>query len=88
MFILHKIENDPVCEHLERIFNPIGHAAVKVLGEDSGERGVDFGGLWAHSVEFKDTTAEIGREGEINEGNLVVKVHDDDECVMVFYKYT
>jgi len=46
-----------------------------VFGEDAGEGGIEFGLIGPSTVEFKDTTAEIGGEDEIDKGDLVFEIH-------------
>ena len=75
MFVLSEIDIKEGCEDLEGVFNPVGHPTVKVFGEDVRESGIEFRLVGPRSVEFKDTAAEIGREGEIDEGDLVFEVH-------------
>jgi hypothetical protein len=75
MFVLRKIDIDESRKHLEGLFDPIGHTTVEVFGEDAGEGGIEFRLFGPGAIEFKDTAAEIGGEGEINEGDLVFEIH-------------
>jgi len=50
---------------------------MKVLGEDAREGGIKLGLVWPGAVELNDTAAEIRREDEIDEGDLVFEVHLD-----------
>ena len=57
---------------------------MKVFGKDTREGGLEFSCIWPASVQFHNPATKIAAEGEVNESNLVVELHD--HCgLVVFY---
>ena len=82
MLVLHEVDVEKSRKQLEGVFNPICHLAGKVFSKHAGEGGMEFVCVWTASVEFHDPATKIVAEGEVNEGDLVVKLHD--HCAVVF----
>ena len=76
MLVLHEVDIEKSRKYLEGVFNPVCHEVRKVLGKDAGEGGLEFVRIWPASIKFHDSATKIVAEGEVDECDLVVKLHD------------
>jgi len=68
--VFQEMDGDCVCEDVQSGFKTDGHAIWKLLGEHSGQGRIHFGGWRNSAVEFQDTSAEIGGEHHVDNGDF------------------